>query len=422
MHNTRETMKSILLATASILAFAGAAAAQDAANPNIRFGGDASFGFNDSHDDPEESGFFYEANLAVTFSSTLSNGLVATSTFTIPIADSNINNGLQIDSDFKLGLDLGDQGGIFLGDYVFAAESHFTSFPTMQSADFSEQDAEVTLRADSNFAFANVSISYVIADPQADIPDPIVDASDPNDTQSYLDQLSIGADGTIGGFTYEFGYQEASDIILRGDDLDLPDDPTTPDVDESQIDESAMVDGVFDTDNSDFNVDEQVGIAVGTAFAGADVLLGFGRNLDAETSSYGVSVSYPFGPVKIGASYVVEPDAEVFAGADNTDPQDYSYALTADYDSGPIVVSASFGQEIGEEEYDIKIGYRVSEITTVQLGYNDDDGGFAAVRQAIGNGAYVEASYAESDDAGFDNDEFVGDIKEGNTVRIGFEF
>ena len=55
-------MKRILLASASIVAFAGAASAQ-----NIVFGGDAELGFNDD----EEDGFFYSANLNVTFAAEL---------------------------------------------------------------------------------------------------------------------------------------------------------------------------------------------------------------------------------------------------------------------------------------------------------------------------------------------------------------
>ena len=45
-------MKSILLATASILAFAGAAAAE------VRFGGDAEVGFNLDDEDETEDGSF----------------------------------------------------------------------------------------------------------------------------------------------------------------------------------------------------------------------------------------------------------------------------------------------------------------------------------------------------------------------------
>lgn len=387
-------MKSILLATASILAFAGAAAAQET-TPGVSFGGDASFGFNDSQDTPEESGFFYEADLNVTFSTTLNNGLVASSTFSIPIVDNNIgNDGLTVDNDFILGLSLEDRGGLFLGDTDFAAERHFR-FASMESADFSEQDSETVLRGDSNFANFELSASAMIADAEGDLPEerPGFVGDD------YIDQIAIGGSGSFGRFTTTFGYQQEGDF---GPEADL-------DVDGTDDDEN---EGIYNnSDNGDLNADEQFGISFGTTFGGANVGVGYGRNLTDETSSYGVDVEYALGALTLGVEYVIEPDFD----AD-------SYALKADYDSGPFVLSASFGEEVGEEEYDLKVGYRLSEISEIQAGYNDDDGGFAAYRQAIGNNAYFEASYAEVDDAGFDNDEFAGDIREGTTLKVGLAF
>ena len=67
-------------------------------------------------------------------------------------------------------------------------------------------------------------------------------------------------------------------------------------------------------------------------------------------------------------------------------------------------------------------------MTQVQLGYNDDDGSFIALRQGIGAGAFVEGSYSETDDTGFGNDDFANgagladDIRTGATLRVGLEF
>jgi hypothetical protein len=398
-------MKSILLATASIVAFAGAAAAQDTAS-GVTFGGDASFGFNDSQDNPDESGFFYEADLNVTFSTTLSNGLVASSTFSIPVADTNLGTDLEVDSDFVLGLSIEDQGGIFLGDVTFAAEDHF-AFATMQSADFSEQDSETVLKGTSVFNDFALSASALILDQDGDQPgDRGPGAGD--DIDDFIDQISLGGAGTIGRFAFSFGYQQESDILV------LTDDETTPDVDESEFDTE---DGVFDTNNGDFNAHEMFGVSVGTAFGGADFQVGYGQDMTADTQSYGVTASYPLGPLTIGAEYVFEPDFD-----------EDSYAINASYSTDRLFAEASFGQEVGEEEYDIRAVFAVGEVTSIGAGYNDDDGGFAFVRQGIGNRAYVEASYAEADDVGFEMQDFSGltefddDIREGSTLRVGLEF
>lgn len=408
-------MKSILLASASIVAFAGAASAQDDMPLGIIFGGEASFGFQDSFDDDDpadvdqfetETGFFYEADLSVTFRTRMNNGLIGQSTFTIPIADTNIGDELGVDNDFVLGLSIDGMGGVFLGDVAFGAEEF--DFATMQSADFSEQDGETTLRGEATFADFTIVGSGIVADEENDEPR----LGNDNNDRDYLDQLSIGANGSIGRFALSFGYQEESRAFRTtaaegaGDGIAL-DDPATLDFDES----AESISNRYDTDNGDFNTDEQFGIAVGTTFGGFTVTGGYGQNTTADTESYGIKVEVPVGPLAVSAEYVFEPDF------DND-----SYSIGASYDSGRIVVDAEFGEEVGEEEYDLKVGFRLSEVTSIQAGYNDDDKGFVAARQNIGDNAFVELSYADSEDAGFDNDEFVGDIRDGITVKVGLQF
>jgi opacity protein-like surface antigen len=403
-------MTRILLASASILAFAGAAAAQDESSEAIIFNGDASFGFNDAdageaRGDDEDSGFFYEANLGVTLRATLDNGLVAESTFTIPVADTNLANELSVDEDFDLGLSIDGMGSIRLGDVPFAGEVF--SFANMQSADFSEQDAEVVVRGESTLAGFTVVGSAIVTDADSDQPGERGEGV-ADDLDDYIDQISVGGNGNIGPVSLSFGYQEESDIIVRPDDV-----PATP------VDENETEEGIYDTNNGDFNPDEQFGIAGGFLIRGIDVKLGYGQNLTDETESYGVQASYAFGPATLGAEYVFEPDAEFYGD----DAEDFSYRVFGTYESGNILVEAEYGEEIGEEEYDVKVGYAFSEVTNVQLGYNDDDGGFIALRQGFGAGAFVEASYVEhDDDVGFGNDLYPDDIRPGATLRVGLEF
>ena len=74
-------MKRILLASASIVAFAGAASAE------ITFNGEASLGYNDTEAESdgttggdEDRGFYWDAELGITMSQELDNGLVAAAT------------------------------------------------------------------------------------------------------------------------------------------------------------------------------------------------------------------------------------------------------------------------------------------------------------------------------------------------------
>ena len=216
-------MKSILLASASIVAFAGAASAQEEVATGIIFGGDASFGFNDAtagdaDGDEEETGFFYEANLSVTFRTILDSGLVAESTFTIPVADTNLGTDLSVDSDFVLGLSIDGVGALQLGDVAFAGEEF--SFANMQSADFSEQDGETVLRGEGSLAGFTIAASALILDEDGDEPGVRgPDAAD--DVDDFVDQISVGANGNIGLLALSFGYQDESDILGGEDDADV---------------------------------------------------------------------------------------------------------------------------------------------------------------------------------------------------------
>ena len=65
-------------------------------------------------------------------------------------------------------------------------------------------------------------------------------------------------------------------------------------------------DGAYNpTSNDDFDVSEVFGISVGTTFGGADVEVAYAKNLTYEDDSLGFKVAYPFGPVTLGAFYVL---------------------------------------------------------------------------------------------------------------------
>jgi hypothetical protein len=393
MHNTRETMKSILLASASIVAFAGAAAAQDT---GITFGGEAELGFNDE----EEDGLFYEADLNVTFEAQLNNGLTSSVTFNIPVADNGFGDDVSGNSsDFVLALEAEGLGGLFFGDTDVATEAHWDPGFAMASDGFTEQDNETVIRGDGTFGGFEMSASGIVRDGGNDRPGLNTDERD------YIDQIAFGMSGAVGLFALELAYQEESQTLEDSSETDTED--------------------LYDSSNEDFNGDEIFGIAAGATFGGADLKFAYSRNFndvneDGEegTNSYGVLARYPFGPVSVYGSYTFEPDYD-----------ENSFGVGGSYTSGPIAVSAYYESEVGDEEVGVEAVYNPTELTTYAIGYiedidnegididgDQDEGFYAQVRQSIGSNAYVEASYAEFGDAGPD------EVREGTTVLVGLAF
>lgn len=403
-------MKSILLATASILAFAGAAAA------DVTFGGDAKLGFNiDNGDEPRDDdlfdggeGFFWEANLGVTLSQELNNGLTAAASFTLNIADNDDGSDVDVDNDFLLSL-TAETGGLFLGDTAFAAESHWDPAGNMQADDFSEQDGEVVLRGDFAFSGVEASVSGIVADDDNDRP---------NDD---LDQLSVGAEATVGRFTMSLGYQEESEVLDAGYASEDPE-------------------GYDPFSNDDFDASEVFGVSVGTTFGGADVQLAYATNQTLNDDSLGFEVSYPFGPVTLGAYYVLENDDESdIIGDIGNEDLDNSFGLSADYASGPLTVSAFYefdddGNDVDDvqggdqdfdndgddqdedDDYGIEVAYDAGNGLELYAGFIDETGNYVGAEYDLGNGAQLIASYADQDEEG------AREYEAGTTLQVVFQF
>ena len=406
-------MKSILLATASILAFAGAAAAE------VRFGGDAEVGYNlDDEDEIDdgydgEQGFFWEANLGVTLEQELNNGLTAGASLTLNLTgdDEDGNPGddgdISSDDDFLLYL-TGETGGIFLGDTEFAAESHWNPAGEMLADDFSEADGETALKGNVTYGGIEGSVSYVLADDENDRPD-----------EDGLDQLSLGAEVTVGRFGLTMGYQEESEAIDAGG---VGYDPRF------ELD----ADGDVVDLNDDFSYDEVFGISAGTTFGGADIRVGYATNLTEEDDSLGFEVAYPFGPVTLGAYYVLEnDDASDIVGDDGDEDLDNTFGVSADYASGPIAVRAFYefeddqedegtigeDDEIGEDDdFGVEGSYQAGNGLEIFAGYIDSTEGYVGAEYDLGNGAELILSYAEQDEEG------EPEYEEGTTVALSLEF
>ncbi len=369
-------MKSILLTSTALVAFAGAAAAESHA-PAITFGGEATLGYHDVNDfGPAGSseGFYWDANVAVTMSQTLDNGLTVSATFDFDVADDNLGQDL-VSGGYVLSLS-SDIASLSFGDLDPVAEDRWDGVDGSTVADFNDQDVhfdvagfESMLVGEATIAGFTAAVSYG------------VDADGGNDlTGTTLDAMQIHVAGTFGNFGVELAYQEE----FAG-------------------------------------IDQILGLGASASFAGADVKVSYID--DSTETSTGIDVSYPVGPVVIGGYYSMNDVAEDNMG------------VRADYANGPITVAFAYdidGGEGGADDvatYELDASYDVGNGLTVLAGFTGTDvsgvdmGYYAAATYALGGGAELLFSYADDgDDTSYD-DEFGGpEYMEGITVEATFVF
>lgn len=343
-------MKRILLASASIVAFAGAAAAE------ITFSGEATLGYNDTDNllvGDDNIGFYWDASIDVTMSKALDNGLTAAASFGLNVVENDLGEAVS-SSDYVLSL-TSDTAGLYFGNTAFAAQTHWTSAGDMEADGFSEEDGETVLRGDITYNGVNASVSYAV-------------------NGESLEQLSLGADATFGTISVAFGYQESS---------------------------------TWTGGSGDFNGSEVMGISVGTTFGGADVRLAYAQ--DDVQDTIAVKVSYPFGPVTVGASYAMESLADDF------------WEISADYASGAIAVNVNYDSN---EDWELTGSYDVGNGITAYAGLVDaGDDMYVAGSVALGEGATLLVSYVDTGDTENGDDETgPNDYQSGATVELGFSF
>lgn len=362
-------MKSILLASASVLVLAGAASA------DVDWAGVATLGYNDGDNTTgDNQGFYWDLEIDVTLSQTLDNGLTAGATFGFEAVDDDDDGDLGQDliaKDYVLFVE-SDTAGLFFGNTAFAAETRWTSAGDMEQDAFSEQDGETVLRGDMMVAGIEASLSYVIADTEGNAPD-----------GEDLAQMSIGAVGTFGNFTVGMAYQEDEDSLPLND-------------------------------NGDFNNDEIFGIFGTTSFAGADVTLAYATNQTDDEDSLGIQVAYPFGPVTATVYFVDESNGDANMG------------LTVAYEDGPISVTLDLDDDQGVNKYKLEGSYDVGNGLVVYAGIlNENEGDedyYIAGALDLGGGASLLVSYGVDDDQ--DQEDEIGgpEYQEGLTVEAAFEF
>jgi len=370
-------MKRILLSSAAIVAFAGAAAAEG--HVGVSFSGDAEIGYNDDALG-DNDGFYSELDVTIGFAAELDNGLTAAASIDFEdLANGGGNDG----ADYELSL-TSETAGLFYGDTNFAAQNVWVAAGDMAGDFFSEADGEEALRGEVTFAGVEAQVSYALSNADGTRVGLVRDGD--------LDQLSIGVSADVGNFNVIAAYQEASEVV----------------------------DGAHNSTNGDFNEGETYGISVSTSFGGADVRLAYAETDDnvgdgtgVDEDSIGLSVSYPFGPVTVDASYAVN------------DVADDRWDLAVTYEDGPIAVTASVDET---EEFAVEGSYDVGSGLVVYAGFITDDETDLGSRYYIGgeydlgSGAMLTVSFAEDDDDA-DGDEIgAQEYQRGTTVELSFEF
>ena len=179
-------MKSILLTTTAIVAFAGAAAADGHAG--VSFSGSAALGYNDDAQG-DHDGFYSDMNLDVSMTAALDNGLTVTATADVDELDN---------SDAAAGavtLKIASEtASLTYGDVNGAANDMWSSVGSMDQDTFYETDGEIVLRGDATFGGIMVGTSFEV-------------------NGDALEDMNLAVAGSVAGF-------DAAFVMQAGDNHD----------------------------------------------------------------------------------------------------------------------------------------------------------------------------------------------------------
>jgi hypothetical protein len=387
-------MKSILLTSTALVAFAGAAMAdahEDSTPNGVTWNADGEFGYNEE----VEGGFYFEGGMGVTTHAGMNSGLTAGFRMDVDLGfgtagNSTIANGtgrgtfadISVGgSDFVLFVE-GQGAGLYMGDTETAAVKQWSGPTNMGQDGFVEVDdvndgpsngdfVDGVLRGDMTYGPVSASASYLMT-------------NDGGTELDGLDGLSLGGVGTFGNFTVITAYQQ--------------------EVTEAIVGNSA--------------IDEKIAVSVGTTFSGANLKLGYASNQTTSEDSIGMQVGYTVGPVTGAVFYSVES------------AYDDNYGVALDYAGGPVSVHAHFhdgtDQEVAlEGSYDAGMGIMAYAGYIQNDGDSDATEAYVAATYDLGGGAALLASYGDVGDTYAGANDEVGDkfeVNEGTTVAVTFKF
>lgn len=262
-------MKSILLASASIVGFAGAAAAE------VTFGGSAGLGYNDN----VKGGFYWDGDVSVTMSKELNNGLTATATFGLNIVDNDLGADVTVDGNWAVSL-TSETAGLHFGDVDNATETLWSGIDGMEADSFDEDDprlfGDATLRGDVTLGAVQASLSYNAA------------------AGGDLEGLQVAADATFGAFNVGVAYQDDS---FTGSEVIGVSAGTTL---------GAATVALAYADNG---VEDSIGVSVGYPVGPVSLGAYFATN-SVSGDAYGLSASYAAGAITVDAGYDVDTAGE----------------------------------------------------------------------------------------------------------------
>ena len=348
-------MKKILLASASIVAFAGAAAAE------VNFAGDAKLGYNDDVED----GFYWDAGLTAKLSQELDNGLTVAASLDIDLTKNNA----------------GSLGAVTTSDWVVTVSSETASLAFGDVA-----------TAASTFAFAN--------DMDGGINDHTEDYANGNDSgilaQASFGDFSIAAstiiDDSAAGSSFSStsagaGDNGATQVAVAGSFGDV----------------NFGILSVQDETLAGIAQDDAMLVSFGGTFAGVDVTLNAGNVNDVDR--VGLDLGYTVGDVVLGV-YYMQDDA---TGAEDM------YGMKATYTAGAVTATGYYtenrGNVDGDNEWSVAVAYDMGNGLVINAGIidgetsgttsgvantDDDQYNYIAADYNLGGGASFLVSYADA--------------------------
>lgn len=348
-------MKKILLSSAAIVAFAGAAAAE------ITWTGSGTLGYNDDY----EGGIFADFDVDITASTELNNGWIASLTYGLELDDNGAEQDADYnDGDFKADDNLtvslsNDFMALTYGDTEWAAISYWDGVSEMATDGFSEVDGEAVLKLSGTFGMFEGAVSGGVAEDDFDDGTYSIEGGD-------LYQMGLGLKASFGMVDVTAAYQE--------EDLD------------------AFAYNEVEYDNTDdFYGNELFAISAATSFAGTDVMVAYSKDGTLEEDSLGLEVAYPVGPVTLGAFYV----SESLPGE--------TYGVSAIYSDGPLTAKVYYKEILDLEEYGLGATYDLGNGLLLTGGYidgdddtDDDLATYVVAEYDLGGGASFLASYADA--------------------------
>lgn len=312
-------MKNVLLTTTVLVAFAGAASA--ASHTGISWGGAADMQFNSL------AGFTYGAEVDVTGTADLNNGITATMSYGI-----DLGAGPAITGDTYPVITLESAYGKLSGgdaDAIGAASDHFDDNGATELPVTAYADTEFAIRADVMYSGVDVSVSEIVA--------------------GGASNLQVGASTSVSGFDLGLGYDSEAGGIGVSVDTSM----------------SGFDIGVgYNTFDSSYGI--EVAYAISSAIsvdAAYDSTGAWDVGADYESGAITADVGYTSaGDITANGTYDLGSGLVAGAGYDSTVGfyADARYDLGSDAEAYAAYSSGANATEIGPEEYNGGITVGVS--------------------------------------------------------------